>query len=361
MSNHLSAFLRNHGKPYQTAAKLVLVGGLVVLAGCQGVLDGIDGKANAPIPRKLVGKMKAQGMTVASPIMLRIFKQESTLEVWKKKDTGRYGLVTSYDICKYSGNLGPKFKEGDRQAPEGFYTVTKRQMNPNSAFHLSFNMGFPNSFDRSHGRTGSHLMIHGACSSAGCYSMTDEKVEEIYAFARESLNGGQKAFQIQAFPFRPTAENMVKHRNHKHFEFWKMLKRGYDHFEITRVPPKVDVCGKEYRFNTSSNGLYIPAGSCPVMKMPKSLALAYTKRSSKYANDFEALLAKAESRDPVALQPLELKSVLPDVLVDDPAAVKKPLEVEEEAVPATDKVPPADKETTAGVPVKRETTSDPAG
>ena len=117
--------------------------GLFGLSACQGALDGVDQKANAPVPQKIVYKMKAKGMALTSPIMLRIFKEENTLEVWKKKDTGRYALLTSYEICKWSGKLGPKYKEGDRQAPEGFYRVNKHQMNPNSQYHLSFNMGFP--------------------------------------------------------------------------------------------------------------------------------------------------------------------------------------------------------------------------
>ena len=287
----------------------------IALTGCQGALDGLEQKANVPVPKKLVFSMKAKGMALTSPIMLRIFKQENVLEVWKKKDTGRYALLTSYEICKWSGKLGPKFKEGDRQAPEGFYRVNKHQMNPNSKYHLSFNMGFPNAYDRSHGRTGTHLMIHGACSSAGCYSMTDEKVEEIYAMARDAFNGGQKAFQIQAYPFRMTAQNMMKNRNHKHFEFWKMLKRGYDHFEITRIPPKVDVCEKRYVFNTESSSRYPSRGACPSRKMPASLALAFAKKQTVFNNQFEELLAKAEKRKPAALEPVTVSSALPGVTV----------------------------------------------
>ena len=145
-------------------------------------------------------------MSTTSPIMIRIFKEEAVLEVWKQKDNGRYDLAATYDICKWSGRLGPKFVEGDRQAPEGFYTVRPYQMNPRSSYHLSFNIGFPNNYDRAHGRTGQHLMVHGACSSAGCYSMTDKQVEEIYALPA-TLQGRPEAFQIHAFPFRMTAGN----------------------------------------------------------------------------------------------------------------------------------------------------------
>ena len=215
MSGQIQKFVR-----VGFSARIALVGtALISLSACQGALDGLSQKANTPVPQKLVHAMKAKGMTLNSPIMVRIFKRENTLEVWKRKDTGRYALLTSNEICKWSGKLGPKFKEGDRQAPEGFYRVNKHQMNPNSQYYLSFNMGFPNAYDRSHGRTGSHLMIHGACSSAGCYSMTDERVAEIYALARDAFKGGQKAFQIQAYPFRMTAKNMIKNRGHKHYDF----------------------------------------------------------------------------------------------------------------------------------------------
>ena len=186
--------------------------------------------------------------------MARIFKEEGKLEIWKQKTNGRYDIIASYDICKWSGKLGPKFIEGDRQAPEGFYTVRPAQMNPKSSYHLAFNIGYPNAYDRAHGRTGANLMVHGACSSSGCYSMTDEQIEQIYAFGRDAFRGGQTEFQIQAFPFRMTAANMARYRNDPNYEFWKMLKEGYDHFEITKVPPKVDVCEKRYVFNRMPEG-----------------------------------------------------------------------------------------------------------
>ncbi len=333
-----------------------LAAGLLALSSCKGALEGIDAKANVPVPDKLVNKMKAYGMTTSSPIMLRIFKQENVLEVWKRKDTGRYAKLTEYEICKWSGKLGPKHKEGDRQAPEGFYFVNKGLMNPKSQYHLAFNMGFPNAFDRAHGRTGSHLMVHGACSSAGCYSMTDEYVEEIYALARESFAGGQKAFQIQAFPFRMTAENMFKNRDHKEYAYWKMLKRGYDHFEITAVPPKVDVCEKRYVFNTQSDDPYAASAACPKLEMPKSLALAYAKTQSNYANRFEELLAKSESRDVTPLAPLTVDMALPGIAVIEPQPVipVAPAEAPDAAAIADAETSDADATVTGGVTTKPE-------
>ncbi len=261
-------------------SKIAALSAILFLAGCQGGGLSLFPKAERPIPNKIIMTMKAKGMTSHSPIALRIFKEESTLEVWKEKNTGRYDLLETYEICKWSGKLGPKFKEGDRQAPEGFYTVTPAQMNPKSSYHLAFNMGYPNTYDRSNKRTGAHLMVHGACSSAGCYSMTDELVEEIYSLARESFKGGQRNFQIQAYPFRMTPENMVRHENSEHYEFWKMLKKGSDHFEITKIPPKVDVCQKNYVFNRviDKGARFDSTRACPESTVPKKLELAYLKK-----------------------------------------------------------------------------------
>lgn len=270
-----------------------------MLAACQAGIDSMFPKEQRPIPPELVKKMKAKGMTEASPILLRIFKSENELEVWKQTNTGRYDLLETYEICKWSGELGPKFKEGDRQAPEGFYTVNPWQMNPQSEYHLSFNIGFPNTFDRAHGRTGSHLMVHGACSSAGCYSMTDELVEEIYALAREAFEGGQKAFQVQAFPFRMTPENMAKNADSPHFEFWTMLKEGHDHFELTRYPVKVDVCEKRYVFNrlpAEEGDGFSPSDECPQTTMPASLLMSYSALREEHNEAFQQALRVQTTR-----------------------------------------------------------------
>jgi Uncharacterized protein conserved in bacteria len=263
-------------------ARALLLTSALALSAC-GSLDDIAPKAEKPLPAEVVSLMEAKGMKKDAPILLRIFKEEGVLEVWKQTTSGRYGFLKSYEICKWSGKLGPKYTEGDRQAPEGFYTVRPQQMNPYSNYHLAFNIGFPNAYDRANGRTGSHLMVHGACSSAGCYSMTDEQVEEIYAFARDAFRGGQQEFQIQAFPFRMTPQNMARYRDDPNFPFWQMLKEGYDHFEITRMPPKVDVCERRYVFNRipAEGYTFDPAGPCPPSTQPQSLMLAYQAYKKK--------------------------------------------------------------------------------
>lgn len=261
----------------------------LLVAGCsESTIEDISPEANKQLPAKILAEMKAKGMSRNAPVMVRIFKEENKLEIWKQKANGRYDLIADYDICKWSGKLGPKYVEGDRQAPEGFYTVRPAQMNPNSSYHLSFNIGYPNAYDRAHGRGGTHLMVHGACSSSGCYSMTDEQVEEIYAFARDAFAGGQREFQIQAFPFRMTPANMARYRNDPNYEFWKNLKEGYDHFEITKIPPKVDVCEKRYVFNyvTEPGAKFSPTGACPISTQPDSLKVAYQSYQSKYEAAF---------------------------------------------------------------------------
>jgi murein L,D-transpeptidase YafK len=233
-------------------SKVVAVCAAAVLAGGAAVAEGVP-KELAPIPAPTLALMKARGTTPAAPILIRTFKKEAELEVWKKGRDGRFALLKSFPICRWSGQLGPKRRQGDRQAPEGFYSVTPKQMNPNSAYHLSFDLGFPNAYDRAHGATGAYLMVHGVCSSAGCYAMTDAQIEEIYAIAREAFAGGQEAFQVQAFPFRMTAQNMARHRLDPNIDFWRQLKEGSDRFEAIGEEPTVGVAGGRYVFRPSAD------------------------------------------------------------------------------------------------------------
>jgi murein L,D-transpeptidase YafK len=203
-------------------------------------------KHEAPIPPATMALMKGKNTSPARPMLIRIYKKEAELEVWKRSTSGRYIHLKTFPICRWSGQLGPKRTEGDRQTPEGFYAVTASQMNPNSKHYLSFDTGFPNAYDRAHGATGSALMVHGTCSSAGCYAMTDTSMSEIYALVREALRGGQKAVQLQAYPFRMTAENLVRHRLDPNIAFWRQLKEGSDRFEATGEELVVSVSAGRY-------------------------------------------------------------------------------------------------------------------
>ncbi|MDX1681459.1 MAG: murein L,D-transpeptidase family protein [Akkermansiaceae bacterium] len=209
-------------------------------------------QARREVAPQLIRDLRDKGLEYGAPVFIRIFKQEEVLELWVKGEE-QYELFRKYPIAKMSGVLGPKLEEGDYQAPEGFYSVKPAQMNPNSQFHLSFNLGYPNAYDRAHDRTGSALMIHGNRMSLGCFAMTDAKVEEIYTLCDVALRKGQPAFQVHSFPFRMTKENMRKHRNSKWFPFWRNLKEGYDWFEEKGTPPDVKVKEKRYVFGEAGS------------------------------------------------------------------------------------------------------------
>jgi len=198
-----------------------------------------------PDLQDLSGRLEAQGLSLGAPVFVRIFKREFELEVWLKRGD-RFERFATYPVCMWSGHLGPKLRQGDHQAPEGFYTVDKSALNPNSSYHRSFNLGFPNAYDRAHGRTGSLLMVHGDCRSIGCYAMTDGVISEIWALVTAALDGGQKRFQVQVFPFRMTDANMKWHGKAPFAPFWRQLKAGYDAFAAGHVPPAVSVCRGEY-------------------------------------------------------------------------------------------------------------------
>ena len=200
---------------------------------------------NRFIMRTLEESLVELSAKVGDPVFIRIFKEESLLEIWIRTGT-EYQHLKDYAICSYSGYLGPKLKEGDRQAPEGFYKVKKHQLNPNSKFYLSFNLGYPNKYDRAHKRTGSFLMVHGNCVSDGCYAMTDDKIEEIYMLVENALQKGQKYVPVHAYPFRMTEENMALFSDNEWYDFWVNLKEGYDYFEAEKLPPFVKVENREY-------------------------------------------------------------------------------------------------------------------
>ncbi|MBE9512291.1 MAG: murein L,D-transpeptidase [Bacteroidetes bacterium] len=193
-------------------------------------------------------EFEKSGLSPGLPIFMRIFKEEKELEIWVENQNG-YHLFKKYPICTYGyDSLGPKTRQGDGKAPEGFYYVTPNRLNPVSNFHLSFDLGYPNSYDRSHNRTGSALMVHGSCVSIGCYAMTNEKIEEIYAIADLAFRNGQSFFRVHIFPFKMTDENMEKQINSEWYLFWQNLKQGYDFFEKFRVPPNVEVMNGQYVF-----------------------------------------------------------------------------------------------------------------
>jgi murein L,D-transpeptidase YafK len=214
---------------------------------------------------RLDERLSAKGLTRGAPIFIRIFKSELRLELWMKQGE-RFVLFDTYPICTFSGRLGPKLKEGDRQSPEGFYTVGKSQLNPNSRWHRSFNLGFPNAYDSHHGRSGSFLMVHGGCGSIGCYAMTDAVVGELWALINAALDAGQQRFAVHAFPFRLTQARLAAYAGHPWESFWRELKPGFEMFETERRPPTISLCNGRYAARPNPDAGTSPAAlteACP--------------------------------------------------------------------------------------------------
>ena len=325
--------LKRHTGFVRTLMASASIAFAVALAGCQTDDLAQTGRAMQPLSRDMQALIEKKGMSVESPMLVRIFKEESELELWKQDKSGQFALLKTYPICRWSGDLGPKVKQGDRQAPEGFYTITPGQMNPNSKYYLAFNLGFPNTFDKAHDRSGAFLMVHGDCSSAGCYSMSDDQMAEIYALGREAFLGGQKSFQVQAFPFRMTALNLAKHRNSPHLAFWKMIKEGSDHFEVTRQEPKVDVCDRRYVFNaTAVGGTFNSRGSCPSYRVPDQIAASVKDKRERDERQFVALVSNgtqtvSSSGSDGGMHPVFVAKLQPHTVIDTtgrPAAYTRP-------------------------------------
>ena len=279
-----------------TALGLTAAAGALV-AGCDdSYLDAGPGRSEHPISSATLAEMTKIDTTPSSPMLIRAYKKEAELEIWKMASDGHYALLKTYPICRWSGQLGPKKVEGDMQVPEGFYGIAPGQMNPNSHYYLSFNVGYPNAYDRAYGRTGGSVMVHGVCSSAGCFSMTDKQVDDIYAIARDALRGGQREIQLQSYPFRLTPENMAKYRLDPNIAFWKELKNGSDHFEVTKTEPPVVICGKHYVFGATAEGEVSASAPCPALQKD---------------DDVEALVAEKQAEDDAKVAELVAKGVKP--------------------------------------------------
>ena len=279
-----------------TALGLTVAAGALV-AGCDdSYLDTGPGRSEHAISSATLNEMAKIDTTPSSPMLIRAYKKEAELEIWKMKSDGQYALLKTYPICRWSGQLGPKRTEGDMQVPEGFYAITPGQLNPNSHYYLAFNVGYPNAYDRAYGRTGGSVMVHGVCSSAGCFSMTDKQVDDIYAIGRDALRGGQREIQLQSYPFHMTAENMAKYRLDPNIDFWKELKNGSDHFEVTKTEPSVVICGKHYVFGATAKGEVSATAPCPALQKDEGV---------------EALVAEKEAKDDAKVAELAAKGLRP--------------------------------------------------
>ena len=221
----------------------------LLLTGCAGT-GTIDPKRGyAAQNSSIISASERAGANSKSPVLIRIFKQSKELELWRKNANKEYVLVRTYSICAFSGDIGPKHRQGDRQAPEGFYSIGPSQLNYNSIRFLSLNTGYPNAYDRAHGSTGSALMIHGGCDSAGCYAIEDAPAQELFTVVRDALKAGQKSVQLQIYPFRMSELSMIAYSKDKNIDFWRQLKIGYDRFNSTHTELAVGVSNGRYVIN----------------------------------------------------------------------------------------------------------------
>ncbi|WP_244531315.1 L,D-transpeptidase family protein [Hyphomicrobium facile] len=260
----------------------LLLAAMVVVAGSaamQSHARADEVAAEKPLPSAIEAALIMKEIVPEAPVYIRVFKEESELEVWKARPNGRYALVKTFPVCNWGGTLGPKRVMGDSMSPEGFYRVTPEGLKPDSKYHLAFNIGYPNALDRALGRTGNYIMVHGDCRSVGCFAMSDKYIEEIYAFVRDALNAGEPSIPIHVFPFRMTAENMKRHAGNEARDTWKPLREAFDDFARTREPPKIGMCGKRYVVNALTPVGNDPYADCPAV-IGKRIA-PLSPRSSK--------------------------------------------------------------------------------
>ncbi|GAB3509950.1 hypothetical protein GCM10027442_17930 [Emticicia fontis] len=195
--------------------------------------------------------LKSNGIhTSKFDLFLRGLKKEQKLEVWaKNKNATTFTLIKTYDFCTFSGKLGPKRRSGDLQIPEGVYHVIN--FNPQSAYHLSFKINYPNKSDlifADKSNPGNDIYIHGDCVSIGCIPLGDDNIEELYLLAAKAKNAGGM-IQVYIFPSHLNTKSFSKLKseyadNKELLSFWTNLKPIYDVFDKSKQLPLVRVNAK---------------------------------------------------------------------------------------------------------------------
>lgn len=239
-----------------------------------------------PNVAQFADRLAEKGLAVGNAMFIRVFKAESELEVWLQKGD-KYEHFATYPVCHWSGTLGPKVSEGDKQSPEGVYTVTQRQLHMIGRHPRSLNLGFPNALDRQFQRTGSYILIHGGCGSVGCFAMTNPVIEEIFSLAQAALKNGQEAIHVHAFPFRMTEDNMRAFALNEWYDFWRNLKDVYDNFEQSRQLARVSVCEGRYWIDGGGNGEVASHGPLAVCGRAQVAALPSSETDAASPSDLE--------------------------------------------------------------------------
>lgn len=310
-ATHLAALL--------VAALAPIIASIMALSLATSLAHAAGSAAQKPLPTETQSLLKVRALGTTAPIYIRIFKETSELEVWKARSDGRYLHIRTFPICTWSGTLGPKQALGDKMAPEGFYGFGADGLKPDSKYHLALNVGYPNTLDRALGRTGDFIMVHGQCVSVGCFAMTNDLIEEIYALAREALDGGAERIPVHIFPFRMTAENLKRHADNGAYPSWKPLKEAYDDFARTHEPPRIAVCGSRYVVNPLTPVRGSAKEACPT-RVGKLLAPLSPRKAKKLALANTPLFADGPKT-----------RTLDDIATFDPAAARAEFKVRDDA------------------------------
>jgi murein L,D-transpeptidase YafK len=178
-------------------------------------------------------------------IYIRSFKYDRQLEVWVKDNLKeQFKLFKTYRVCMQSGTMGPKRMQGDYQVPEGFYYID--EFNPNSNYHLSLGLNYPNSSDRilsDANRPGGEIYIHGNCVSVGCIPIDDGPIEELYVLASIVKESGSEFIPVHVYPVRYNVKKSFEYlaqatkENQALQQFDINLKTAYDYFEEKKELP----------------------------------------------------------------------------------------------------------------------------
>lgn len=280
--------------------------------------------AGTPDLGQLGERLKAKGLAAGAALFIRVFKAESELEVWMRKGD-EFELFATYPICHWAGTIGPKLREGDKQNPEGFYSVGARQLHRIGRWPRSLNLGFPNTFDRAHGRTGSYILVHGGCSSAGCFAMTNAVMAEIFSLTESALRAGQGRVDVHVFPFRMTDANLKTHEASPWIDFWRNLREGYDAFEQTKLPPRVGICDRRYVIEPQRPGEVGADGPLALCGVSRAALIEPSSRSiADLPPDWPQAPSRAVSLPPVERQALSGRPLPPLPSLDQQAALLPP-------------------------------------
>lgn len=286
-----------------------------------------------PIAPETQAFLDKKALITGAPVYFRIFKEESELEVWKARPGGRFLPIKTYPICNWSGALGPKQTLGDRMAPEGFYDLKRDSLKPDSKYHLALNVGYPNALDRALGRSGDFIMVHGSCVSIGCFAMTDEFIEEIYAFARQAFDGGEARIPLHIFPFRMTAENLARHKGHAAEASWAPLQEAYDDFKTSQLVPRIAMCEKRYVVNPvwqqGEATADTAAAACPAA--PGKLVAPLSRRLAKKLLSTPLMALGAKTRTLESIENFDPAAVAAEAAKKDEDRKRKEAEAERQA------------------------------